>query len=85
VKLRLSWKPEARTQLQIKWWTIQGYYVEVTLASAAMPVRANRVYAIPPNTGLLIESYTFKVATPRISRNEQIDSLFSSLALIASY
>jgi CRP/FNR family cyclic AMP-dependent transcriptional regulator len=52
----------------------------VTLASAAMPVRSNRVYVIPPNAGLLIESYTFKVATPRTSRNEQIDSLFSSLA-----
>src|ERR1019366_5459100 len=36
----------------------------VTLASTAMPIRANRVYVIPPHT----------------SRNEQIDSLFSSLA-----
>jgi CRP/FNR family cyclic AMP-dependent transcriptional regulator len=52
----------------------------VTLASTAMSIRANRVYVIPPNAGLLIENYTFKVATPRTSRNEQIDSLFSSLA-----
>src|ERR1035437_7454525 len=52
----------------------------VTLASTAMPIRANRVYVIPPNAGLLIESYTFKVATPRTGRDEQIDSLFSSLA-----
>ena len=52
----------------------------VTLASTAMPIRANRVYVIPPNAGLLIENYTFKVAAPRTSRNEQIDSLFSSLA-----
>ena len=52
----------------------------VTLASTAMPIRANRVYVIPPNAGLLIESYTFKVATPRTGRDEQIDLLFSSLA-----
>src|SRR5450631_1607314 len=53
----------------------------VTLASTAMPIRANRVYVIPPNAGLLIEeNYTFKVATPRTGRDEQIDLLFSSLA-----
>src|ERR1019366_5899147 len=52
----------------------------VTLASAAMPIRANRVYVIPPNADLLIENYTFKVGTPRTSRNEQIDLLFSFLA-----
>jgi CRP-like cAMP-binding protein len=45
-----------------------------------MPIRANRVYVIPPNVGLLIESYTFKVATLRTRKDEQIDSLFSSLA-----
>ena len=52
----------------------------VTLASAAMPIRANRVYVIPPNADLLIESRTFKVATPRASRDERIDLLLSSLA-----
>src|ERR1017187_815932 len=52
----------------------------VTLASTAMPIRANRVYVIPPSAGLLIESYTFKVATPSTARDEQIDLLFSSLA-----
>jgi hypothetical protein len=31
---------------------------------------------IPPNAGLLIESYTFKVATPSTGRDEQIDLLF---------
>jgi hypothetical protein len=30
VKLRLSWKPKAWTQLQIKWRTIQAYYVELS-------------------------------------------------------
>src|ERR1039457_5802411 len=53
----------------------------VTLASTAMSIRANRVYVIPPNAGLhVIENYTFKVATPRTGRDEQIDLLFSSLA-----
>src|ERR1700688_1407714 len=39
----------------------------VTLAATAIPIGANRVYVIPPNAGLLIESCTFKVATPRAS------------------
>jgi CRP/FNR family cyclic AMP-dependent transcriptional regulator len=52
----------------------------LTLASTAMPIRANRVYVIPPNAGLLIESYAFKVASPRTGGDEQIDLLFSSLA-----
>jgi CRP/FNR family cyclic AMP-dependent transcriptional regulator len=50
----------------------------VILASTAMPIRANHVYVIPPD--LLIESYTFKVVSPRTRRNEQIDLLFISLA-----
>src|ERR1019366_5892458 len=37
----------------------------VTLASTAMPIRANRVFVIPPNGCPLIESYTFQVASPR--------------------
>src|ERR1035441_2740836 len=52
----------------------------VMVASTAMPVRANHVYVIPPNANLRVESYTFKVASPRARRNEQIDSLFISLA-----
>jgi CRP/FNR family cyclic AMP-dependent transcriptional regulator len=52
----------------------------VMLASTAMPIRANHVYVIPPNADLLIESYTFKVVSPRTRRNEQIDLLFISLA-----
>jgi len=54
--------------------------MSVILASSAMPIRANRVYVIPPNADLLIESCTFKVATPRASRDERIDLLLSSLA-----
>jgi CRP/FNR family cyclic AMP-dependent transcriptional regulator len=52
----------------------------VILASVAMPIRANRVYVIPPNADLLIESCAFKIASPRSSRNERIDLLLSSLA-----
>src|SRR5450432_1953411 len=52
----------------------------VTMASTAMPIRANHVYVIPPNADLLIESYTFKVVSPRTKGNEQIDLLFISLA-----
>jgi CRP/FNR family cyclic AMP-dependent transcriptional regulator len=52
----------------------------VMLASVAMPIRANYIYVIPPGADLLIESYTFKVASPRARSNEQIDSVFISLA-----
>jgi CRP/FNR family cyclic AMP-dependent transcriptional regulator len=52
----------------------------VMVASAAMPIRANYVYVIPPNADLLIESYTFKVASPRTRRNKQIDCFLISLA-----
>jgi len=52
----------------------------VMAASGAMPIRANQVYVIPPNTDLLIESYTFKVVSPRNRRNKQIDLFFISLA-----
>ena len=52
----------------------------VRVASAAMPIRANRVYVIPPNADLLIESYTFKVVSPRTRRNKQVDFFLISLA-----
>ena len=52
----------------------------VMLASTAIPIRANYVYVIPPNANLLIESFTFKVASPRTRRNKQVDFLFISLA-----
>jgi two-component system CheB/CheR fusion protein len=48
--------------------------------SMGMPILANHVYVIPPNADLLIESYTFKVVSPRTSRNYQIDFFFNSLA-----
>jgi len=54
--------------------------MEVTVASTAMPIRANQVYVISPNTDLRIESFFFKVVSPRIKGNTQIDLLFISLA-----
>jgi two-component system CheB/CheR fusion protein len=52
----------------------------VMMASAAMPIRANCVYVTPPNAYLLIESYTFRVVSPRTRRNDQIDIFLISLA-----
>jgi two-component system, chemotaxis family, CheB/CheR fusion protein len=52
----------------------------VAVASPAMPVQANRVYVCPPNADLLIESYTFKVVSPRTRRNVQVDVFLTSLA-----
>ena len=52
----------------------------VTVASTAMPIRANHVYIIPPDADLFIENYTFNVISPRSGRNKQIDVFFISLA-----
>jgi two-component system CheB/CheR fusion protein len=52
----------------------------VMLASTAMPIRANHIYVIPPNADLQIESYTFKVVSPRTRRNKQVDFFLISLA-----
>jgi CRP/FNR family transcriptional regulator, cyclic AMP receptor protein len=52
----------------------------VMVAAAAKPIRANHVYVVPPNADLLIESYTFKVASPRTGRNNQVDFFLISLA-----
>ncbi len=52
----------------------------VMVASTAMPILANHVYVSPPNADLLIESYTFKVVSPRTRRNAQVDLFLTSLA-----
>ena len=52
----------------------------VMVASMAMPIRENHVYVIPSNADLLIESFTFKVASPRTRRNKQVDFFLISLA-----
>src|SRR5471030_2442859 len=54
--------------------------MKVMVASTAMPVRANHVYVNPPNADLLIDSYTFRVVTPRTRRNKQVDLFLTSLA-----
>src|SRR5450759_1582072 len=54
--------------------------MRVMVASTAKPIRANRVYVIPPNADLLIEDYTFKVVSPRTRRNKQVDFFLISLA-----
>ena len=52
----------------------------VKAASMAMPIRANNVYIIPPDSDLSIEKNKFKVISPRSKRNRQIDIFFISLA-----
>jgi two-component system CheB/CheR fusion protein len=52
----------------------------VLVASTTMSIRANHVYVSPPNSDLLIESYTFTVVVPRTGRNKQVDIFFISLA-----
>ena len=54
--------------------------MSVMMPSAAMPIRANHVYVIPPNADLLIESNIFKVVSPRTRRNVQVDLFLTSLA-----
>lgn len=54
--------------------------MSVTVASEAMPILTNHVYIIPPNSDLTMENYRFKVISPRISRNKQVDLFFISLA-----
>ena len=52
----------------------------VDVISTAMPIQANHVYALPPNSDLQIENFTFKVISPRTRGNEQVDVFFISLA-----
>ena len=49
-------------------------------ASSEMPIRKNHVYVIPPNADLFIDSFTFKVVSPRARRSNQGDLFLSSLA-----
>ena len=50
------------------------------VAATAMGIWANHIYVIPPNADLFIEGSVFKVTSPRIKRNEQVDVFFTSLA-----
>ena len=51
-----------------------------SVAATAMGIWANHIYVIPPNADLYIEFNIFKVISPRIKRNKQIDVFFTSLA-----
>ena len=54
--------------------------MNIMIAAMAMPILANHVYIIPPDSDLLVENYIFKVITPRSGRNKQVDIFFISLA-----
>ena len=54
--------------------------MSVIVASEAMPILANHVYVIPPDSDLTMENYRFKVISPRIARNKQVDIFLISLA-----
>lgn len=50
------------------------------IAAEAMPILANHVYIIPPDSDLTMDNYSFNVISPRISRGKQVDLFFISLA-----
>jgi len=52
----------------------------VIVASEAMPILANHVYVIPPDSDLTMENYRFRVISPRTGRQKQVDLFFISLA-----
>ncbi len=54
--------------------------MSVIVASEGMVILANHVYVIPPDSDLTIENYRFRVISPRINRNKQVDIFFISLA-----
>jgi len=54
--------------------------MSVIVAADAMPILSNHVYVIPPDSDLTMENYHFRVISPRISRNKQVDIFFISLA-----
>ena len=54
--------------------------MSIIMASESMPILADHVYVIPPNSDLTIENYQFKIISPRIGRNKQVDIFFISLA-----
>ena len=70
--------PEASSQLaQI---LARHTKMPATVATTAMDIWANHIYVIAPNADLYIKDGVFKVISPRIKRNTQIDVFFTSLA-----
>ena len=70
--------PEASSQLA----HILSRYTKMPamVAKNAMGIWANHIYVIAPNADLFIAEGVFKVISPRIKRNKQIDIFFISLA-----
>ena len=54
--------------------------MSVTVAFEAMPIVANHVYVIPPDSDLTMDNYRFKVISPRSGGHKQTDVFFISLA-----
>jgi len=55
--------------------------MDVVLASHATPIQANCVYIIPPNADLtVIDHGIFKIVSPRMRGNNQVDLFLTSLA-----
>jgi len=54
--------------------------MSVTVAAEAMPILANHVYVIPPDSDLTMENYNFIVISPRSGGHKQVDLFFISLA-----
>ncbi len=54
--------------------------MSVTVAAEAMPILANHVYVIPPDSDLTMDNYRFEVVSPRSGRIKQVDIFFISLA-----
>ncbi len=54
--------------------------MSVIVASDAMPILANHVYVIPPDSDLTMDDYRFKVISPRTFGHKQVDVFFISLA-----
>ena len=70
--------PEASSQLaQI---LARHTKMPAAVATTAMDIWANHIYVIAPNIDLYIKDNVFKVISPRIKRNTQIDVFFTSLA-----
>ncbi len=70
--------PTAHSQLAL----ILSRHTEmsVIVASDAMPILANHVYIIPPDSDLTMDNYRFKVISPRTFGHKQVDVFFISLA-----
>jgi two-component system CheB/CheR fusion protein len=52
----------------------------VMVASTGMLIRKNHAYVCPPDADLIMESYAFKVISPRTRRNVAVDVFLTSLA-----